>query len=341
MSSVWSAPSGVYIVAEIGLNHNGRIDQAFQLIDAAVGAGADAVKFQKRDVASLAIASVLDARDDRFPSMGLTYRQIREAHEITFSDFQALRDYAREKHIGFFVTPFDVPSLEFLDQLGVDRFKVASHGVTNLPLLREIAARNKPVLLSSGMCTIDELDQAVEIFTERGTDLALLHCVSSYPTLQEDARLDLISLYGQRYEIPVGYSGHEVGFRPTLFAVAAGAKLVERHITLDNKAEGFDHGLSLNPEDFKSMVSEIRAVRSMFAGGPKIVTEKERLTRDKYQVSMVARETIKKGEILTESRICFKNPGTGITPARAQQFYGRVARVEIAEDTVVQEDQLE
>lgn len=341
MSSAWDSPHGVYVVAEIGLNHNGKIEQALQLVDVAVEAGADAVKFQKRDVPSLATGDVLDAADLRFPSMGSTYREIRETHELSFSELELLKDYAASRNVDFFVTPFDIPSLEFLDRLGVDRFKVASHSVTNIPLLKEIGSRGKPVLLSSGMCSIEELDTAVRIFANLDIDLALLHCVSSYPTLPEDTRLDLIQTFLGRYGVRVGYSGHEIGFEPTLFAIAAGARLVERHITLDNDAEGFDHRLSLNPSDFRLLVSRIREIMHMFPGGPKVVTEKEKLTRDKYQVSMVSNGKIPKGEVLSKDKVIFKNPGTGIPPGRMHELVGRIARIDIPDDTLLSPDHFE
>lgn len=341
MNTAWNSPRGVYVVAEIGLNHNGDTEQAKQLIGVAADAGVDAVKFQKRDVDSLAIKSVLDNPDPRFPSFGATYREIRERHEFSAEEFLLLRNEAVSKGLTFFVTPFDIPSLQFLDLLEVDRYKVASHSVTNLPLLESIAKNGKPVLLSSGMCTLEELDRAVKIFQERGIDLALLHCVSSYPTLPEDTRLDLIQFYKNRYSIPVGYSGHEEGFSPTLYSVAAGAQLVERHITLDNSLEGFDHRLSVDPGDLHALVSEIRKIQSMFPGGPKLVTDKERLTRDKYQVSMVSLGRINKGDRLTPSSFTFKNPGTGIPPGEASQLLGRRARFDIDGDTILSKDQFE
>lgn len=336
--SVWKSKHNTYVVAEAGLNHNGDFDIACELVDIASWAGADAIKFQKRDVETLAVGSVLDSRDDRFPSLGSTYREIRERHEFDFLQFEKLKLRASQKGLDFFVTPFDLPSLGFLGDLGVDRIKVASHSVTNLPLLERIADGGKPVLLSSGMATQEELDSAVELFLAAHTDLAVLHCVSSYPTRDEDTRLDLIREFIQRYQVPVGYSGHEVGFQPTLFAVAAGASLVERHLTLDNEMEGFDHGLSLNPHDFREMVTQLRILEKMFPGGPKVVTEKELLTRQKYQVSMVSKIPISEGQVLTEAMVVYRNPGTGIPPASSSKLFGRAANRKIPADVVLSED---
>lgn len=334
--SVWQPSHEVFVVAEVGLNHNGRLENALALIDAAAEAGVQAVKFQKRDVETLATSAVLDSPDLRFPSLGKTYRELRETHEFGLEDFRELAERAKTRSLAFFVTPFDTTSLFFLEELGIDRYKVASHSVTNLPLLRAIANTRKPILLSTGMSSMSEVDAAVDILREGCEDLAMLHCVSSYPTEPLEARLDLIGALSERFKVPVGYSGHEIGFIPTLYAVAAGARIIERHLTLDNEMEGFDHQLSLNPEDFKAMVLEIRRIEKMFRGGPKEVTEKEKVTRDKYQVSMVSRSTILSEQVLSVNDVVFKNPGIGIAPGQMDLIIGKRAVRDIPADTILE-----
>lgn len=199
-------------IAEAGLNHNGDIHLALQLIDAAAQSGAAIVKFQKRHVEGLAVGSVLDAPDVRFPVFGKTYRQIREHLEFSWEEYVRLRDASHARGIRFMVTPFDAESVKFLERLNVPAYKIASHSVTNLPLLKLIAEIGKPVIMSTGMCSWDELDRAVEVFQKRKTPLVLLHCVSAYPTPPEAANLSLIPVLRSRYGLPIGFSGHELGF---------------------------------------------------------------------------------------------------------------------------------
>lgn len=341
MISAWGDGKSTYIIAEIGLNHNGSVESARRLIDGAAAAGAHAVKFQKRDVANLAIRSVLDAPDGRFPSLGRTYRELRERHEFSLETFMELRDQATQHGLEFFATPFDVTSVDFLEEVGVSRFKVASHGVTNLPLLERIVETKKPVLLSTGMAHLHEVDEAVSVLSRGTDDLALLHCVSSYPTNPGEARLDLIPFLSKHFGLSVGYSGHEKGFLPTLAAISVGARIVERHLTLDNEMEGFDHRLSLTPGDFADMVAAIREVESMFGEGPKVITDSERITREKYQVSMVSARNLTAGTILSEEDVSFKNPGTGLTPSQAKAYFGRAVALDIPEDTIILPEMLE
>ncbi|MDO8631201.1 MAG: N-acetylneuraminate synthase family protein, partial [Phycisphaerales bacterium] len=209
-----------FVIAEAGLNHNGELPLALELIDKAIEGGADAVKFQKRTVDVLAVADVLDAEDARFPSFGRTYRQIREHLEFDLDEYRELVAHAAKRGIPFLCTPFDVPALEFLERLALPGYKIASHSVTNLPLLERVAEVGKPVIMSTGMCTFEEIDRAVDVFTRRGTPLALMHCVSAYPTPMNQCNLRMVDALRDRYHVPVGYSGHELGYVPTLAAVA-------------------------------------------------------------------------------------------------------------------------
>jgi len=226
---------GCYVIAEVGLNHNGSVDVAKRLIDLAAIAEADAVKFQKRTVDKLAIGEVLDAKDDRFPEFGSTYRDVREYLEFGFDQYLDLKQYAEDKGLDFLVTSFDTDAVDFLEDVGVEAYKLASHSLTNIELLQYLAPIGKPIILSTGMAEIEEIQTAVDIFKQHKTPVFLLHCVSAYPTPLEDCNLQMINTLKEKFDLPVGYSGHELGYLPTISAVAMGAVVVERHYTLNNK----------------------------------------------------------------------------------------------------------
>lgn len=330
-----------YVIAEAGLNHNGSVDIAKALIDVAVIAGADAVKFQKRTVHTLAVKETLDAEDNRFPEFGRTYRQIREHHEFNIDQYRELKNYAESKAIDFFVTAFDPIAVDFLEDLGVDAYKLASHSATNLELLNYLAAVRKPTILSTGMADLDELDTAVEIFRKNSAPLILLHCVSSYPTPFNECNLAMMAVLRTRYDLPVGYSGHEIGYLPTVSAVSMGAQVVERHYTLDKSMTGFDHKMSLEPDELISMIRDIRALSDIKGPGVKEVSDTEWITRNKYHVSMASACDIKLGEKLTDAMVSYRNPGTGIPAKLARSILGKVAVMDIQSDVLLSTDMFE
>jgi sialic acid synthase SpsE len=329
------------VIAEIGLNHNGDYKLAQELVRAASKAGADVAKFQKRDVSSLAIKNVLNHRDDRFPSMGSTYREIRESHEFDFEEFTNIKSEVEAKNMEFLCTPFDHESVDFLEDLGVEAYKIASHSVTNLPLLRKIANTGKPVFMSSGMCTRSELNEAIGLLHQAGNELTLFHCISAYPQDVKDSNIRMINKLKQDYELPIGYSGHELGYAPTIAAVARGAVAVERHFTLDKSMEGFDHAISLEPPEFTEMVKMIRQVNKSLGDGEFRVLASEHEERKKYHVSMVAAERIPHGAILNEHMVTYKNPGTGIPPKLADTVLGKRTTEPIQKDTLIHQEMLE
>jgi len=326
------------VIAEIGLNHNGDYKLAQRLVRAASKAGADVAKFQKRDVDSLAIKNVLNHRDDRFPSMGSTYREIRESHEFDFEEFTNIKSEVEANNMEFLCTPFDHKSVEFLEDLGVDAYKIASHSVTNLPLLRTVAKTDKPIYISSGMCTQSELDEAIELLLQAGNEITLFHCISAYPQDVKDSNIRMLNTLDQKYNLPIGYSGHELGYAPTIAAVARGAVAVERHFTLDKSMEGFDHAISLEPREFTQMVKMIRQVSESLGDGEFRVLSSEHETRQKYHVSMVAAERIPHGTVLSEDMVTYKNPGSGIPPREADSVLGKRAIVSIEEDTLISQE---
>lgn len=330
-----------YIIAEAGLNHNGSLDLAKRLIDVATIAGADAVKFQKRTVDALAIKSVLDAPDDRFPEFGKTYREIREHLEFTLEQYRELKSYAESRGLDFMVTAFDTDAVDFLEELDVVKYKLASHSLTNLKLLDYLAQLQKPTVLSTGMANMDEIDRAVEIFSRHDSPLALLHCVSAYPTPLDECNLAMMDVLKERYGLSVGYSGHELGYLPTMVAVAMGAQLVERHYTLDKTMTGFDHRMSLGPDEFIAMVRDIRNVRKIQGTGQKEISDTEWITRRKYHVSMVSASAIPAGAVLSESMVAWRNPGTGISAKMAHTVFGKRAKQEIPADELLSIDMFE
>jgi sialic acid synthase SpsE len=327
-----------YVIAEAGLNHNGSVETAKQLIDLAVEAGADAVKFQKRTVDKLAIKATLDAPDDRFPEFGKTYREIREHLEFDMDQYKIIKKYTENKGLDFLCTAFDPEAADFLEKLGISIYKLASHSATNIELLEHLAKTGKQSIMSTGMAELEEIDTAVRIFEEHETPLLLLHCVSAYPTPIDECNLNMINVLKEKFDLPVGYSGHELGYLPTLTAVAMGAIAIERHYTLDNNMTGFDHKMSLNPEDFIAMVRDIRSIEKIKGTGEKNVSETEWITRHKYHVSMVSSQDILKGDELIVDMVSYRNPGTGIPAKDAHKIIGKNALQNIPADELLSLD---
>lgn len=332
-----------FLIAEIGLNHNGSLKIAKELIDAAKDAGCDAVKFQKRTVDQLAINSFLDTEDIRFPSFGKTYREVRKFVEFNEDQLAELKKYSESKNIPFFLTPFDLEAVKTVKNLGLEVVKSASHNLTFIPLMEDILKLNIPVIISTGMSTLEEVDRTIEMIKKSGVPFAILHCVSAYPTPAELVNLRLIDFLKERYQAPVGYSGHEehsTGSLATLSAVARGACIVERHITLDNLSEGFDHKISLNPKDLKDLISKIRIIDQMKGTGKKELLPEEKVKRDQQRVSFASKIKIPQGSVIDKSMIVFKGPGTGFATYEIDQVIGKKAKVDIDEDVLLTKDML-
>lgn len=330
-----------YIIAEAGLNHNGSVEIAKKLVDLAALAGCDAVKFQKRTVEKLAVKATLDAKDERFPAFGSTYREIREHLEFSFEEYKEIIEYTKTKNIDFMCTAFDTDAVDFLEKLGVKNYKLASHSLTNLELLEYLAKLKRNTILSTGMADIEEIDRAVNIFKKHNAPLSLMHCVSAYPTPFEQCNLNMMKVLKDRYQVTVGYSGHEIGYLPSVMAVTMGAELIERHYTLDKNMMGFDHKMSLGPDEIISMVRDIRLVPKIQGSGKKEVSETEWITRKKYHVSMASAKTISAGTTLTENMITWRNPGTGIPTKMAHTVLGKKAKREIPADELISVDMFE
>lgn len=274
----------VYVIAEIGLNHNGELDLAKRLIDVAAEAGCQAVKFQKR-TPELATPEHMKDVPRETPWGTMSYLDYRRRVELSRDDYLEIARYADLRGLDWFASPWDEPSVAFLDELDVPAFKVASASVTDVPLLRAIAATGKPVILSTGMSTLEEIDRAV--VTLGTSQLLLMHATSSYPMPAAEANLRTIDTLALRYPVPVGYSGHERGLQISLAAVALGAVAVERHITLDRAMWGSDHAASLEPQGLEHLVRDIRIIETAMGDGVKRVFPGEEAPKAKLRRVLV------------------------------------------------------
>ena len=320
-----------YIIAEIGVNHNGIPQLAFELIDVAVDAGADAVKFQKRKLDQIYPQKYLDNVNAGEKSLRYLLPILQQV-ELPDSTYHEIVAYCQKKGITFLCSPFDRESADFLETLNVPAFKVASADLTNLPLLDHLIKKGKPLILSTGMSRPDEVDFTVKYLKERGTQFALLHCNSTYPAAFEDINLRYMDQL-RKYDVPVGYSGHERGIAVSTVAAALGANILERHVTIDRAMDGPDHAASLEPQGFKKMVRDIHMVAlALGTGEEKFFSRGEILNRETLAKSLVAGQHIDSGEIITDEMITVKGPGLGLSPQRYPELLGRRAERAIAAD---------
>ena len=321
----------VVVIAEIGVNHNGSIDEAFALVNAARDAGADYVKFQTFKATSIATPSASLATYQRRNSELYDHsNQLQMLHrlELSFSEFRAIHTLCRDTNIGFISTAFDAVSLEFIKSLGVDFLKIPSGEITNFPLLVSVAKSNTPILMSTGMSTMNEVEDALAVLRKFSSAPPLvipMQCTSAYPAPMEDLNLGVIEHFGNRFKLPVGFSDHSAGIEAALAAVALGAVVIEKHFTLDRNALGPDHSASLEPASFRRMVDGIRNVESALGSRDKFVTPSEEENRKVARRSIVSARNIKKGETFTEENIAIKRPACGISPMRWDELIGRKA----------------
>ena len=332
-----------FVVAELGVNHNGDAETAKRLIDVAVSCRADAVKFQRRDIQAILTRAAREAPYENERSFGRTYGEHRVALELPDAAWPVLKAHAEEQGLIFFATPYDPGSADFLMALGVPCMKVASCDVTNLPLLRHVAGLGVPIVLSTGGCDKEELDQAVrELWRAKRQDFVLLNCTMAYPAPNEDSRLSLLGTYRRDYACLVGMSGHERGLAISVAAVALGACVIERHLTLDRTMRGPDHAASLEPEGFRRLVRDIRNVEAaMTYRGPKAVLPSERAARDRLRKSLASARAIPKGQAIERADLTVKGPGTGILPRGAESVVGRRALRAIPADVLIERAMVE
>lgn len=330
----------VFFIAEIGNNHNGDYFLARKTIEAAANADADAVKFQKRFIDEVFTKEMQERPQVKDQIYGKTYGEYRKSLELDEDEFCKLKKVSEDLGLIFFATPFDTKSVDFLERVGVDVYKISSFDVTNLPLLDYVARKEKPIILSVGMSDLAEVDEAVETILCHNNQLVLKHCVAIYPAPDELLNLNVISTLKERfYPLPVGYSGHEKDILPSLAAVVLGARSIERHFTLDKSLPGPDHGtVSLEPAEFKHMVDETRRLERVLGNAEKKLLDAEQKAREKHTKSLVTTQAVKKGAVFTKAMLTVKSPGHGLKPNRAADIIGKRAAVAIPKDTVIESD---
>jgi N,N'-diacetyllegionaminate synthase len=329
-----------FIIAEAGVNHNGSIEIAKKMIEVAKACGADAVKFQTFKAENV-ISKYAPKAEYQKQTTGETDSQLEMVKklELSFDDFIALKEYCDKLNIMFLATPFDFESIDFLDDLGLEIFKIPSGEITNLPYLEKIGKLGKKVILSTGMADLGEIEDALDILTSCGTkkeDITILHCNTEYPTPYEDVNLLAMLTIKEAFKVKVGYSDHTLGIEIPIAAVALGASVIEKHFTIDKNMEGPDHKASLEPHELKAMIDAIRNIEKALGNGIKKPSKSEIKNRDIVRKSIVAKREIKKGEIFTEDNITVKRPGTGISPMRWYEVLGKVASRDYKEDELIE-----
>ncbi len=328
-----------YIIGEIGINHNGEIDIAKKLIDEAVNAGANAVKFQKRSLNDLYRMEVLE--DPNIESQGLEILlDVLKKVELSDSDYREIVKYCNEKNITFLCTAWDIKSVDFLESLNVPAYKIASADLTNFPLIEYISKTKKPILVSTGMSTMEEIEKAVTFLKEKNVDFILLHSNSTYPAPVDSLNLSLIPYLEQKFHLPVGYSGHEQGIIPSVTAVILGAVVIERHITLDKTMDGIDQSSSLEYPEFVQLIKFIREAENSLGKPIKKMTRGEILQKEVLSKSLVCSFDIKEGEIFTENNLEVRGPAKGLSPQFFYEILGKKSKRSIKKGSYLQIDDL-
>lgn len=312
----------VYIIAEIGLNHQGDIKLAKKLIDAAGQAGSDCVKFQKRSLKDLYKKEILEKPGDQEQGLQYILSHVSKC-ELSEKDMAELAAYSSENGLDFICTPWDEPSLRFLNKLNIPAYKIGSPDMSNLLLIKHIIQLKKPVIISTGMSFLSEIEQLINFLNDNNAKYILLHCNSTYPAPYDDLNLNFIKTLQEKSRYAVGYSGHEPGIFISVAAVALGAKVIEKHITLDKNLPGPDHKASLEPEEFTEMVQEIRRTERALGSEVRYPSRGEFLNRENLSKSLVVSRNIKKGGILDFADIEVRSPGHGTSPLKMKSFIGQ------------------
>lgn len=329
-----------FIIAEAGVNHNGSIDIAYKLIDAAKDAGADAVKFQSFKADKLAKKTTAKAEyQKQTTDKSESQHEMLKKLELSEDDHKNLLDYCNEKQIMFLSTPFDAESLSFLNDLSIPIIKISSGDIDNIPFLRKIGALGKEVIFSSGISTIEEIDLALKTLISSGTkkeNITVLHCNSEYPTPFEDVNLKAMQTIKNTFNVKVGYSDHTKGIEVSVAAVALGAEVIEKHFTLDNTLEGADHKASLEPHELKNLVSSIRNIEKAIGSGVKEPSLSEIKNKFLARKSIIASHDIKKGELFSENNITIKRPGNGLSPIFWDSVIGKIATKDYNEEDFIE-----
>jgi len=329
----------IFIIAEAGVNHNGSLALAKKLIDVAARAGADAVKFQTFKAESLVSRSAAKADyQKKYTDKNETQLQMIKRLELSVKAHHELIKYCRTKKIMFLSSAFDMQSIELLADLGMKIFKIPSGEITNLPYLRRIGSLRKQVIMSTGMATLPEISEALNVLIKSGTrkqDITVLHCNTEYPTPMKDVNLSAMITIKQRLGIKVGYSDHTVGIEIPIAASALGASVIEKHFTLDKSLPGPDQAASLDPVELKEMIAAIRHLELAMGDGIKKVSASERKNMTVARKSIIAARDIAKGELFSEANLCVKRPGHGISPMKWDELMGKRAKRAFKQDDLI------
>ncbi|MFZ1985993.1 MAG: N-acetylneuraminate synthase family protein [Desulfatitalea sp.] len=327
-----------YIIAEVGSNHNGDMDLCKRLIDSAADAGAHAVKFQSWTESSLIAEEEYDRNTDysdkkkHFGSL----REMVKTYQLTTDQHREAQAHCRQRGIAFCSSPFAKAEVDLLEQLDVPFFKIASMDIVHLPLLKYVAAKQRPLVISTGMATLAEIEQAVETVRAEGNNqIVLLHCISIYPPEYETIHLNNMATLRNAFDVPVGFSDHSLGTSIPLAAIALGACLIEKHFTLDKDMPGWDHAISADPKELKTIVEEGRNIFAALGSNSRVVTAAELEKRKKFRRSLVARHALQKGHAIREEDIDAKRPGTGIAPDELAYTIGRKLVRDVRPDQVI------
>lgn len=324
----------ILIIAEAGVNHNGSLERAKEMALAAKKAGADIVKYQTA-VPEQVVSRFAEKADYQKQQTGSEESQLEMIKKIHFGfeEHRQLKEYCDEIGIRYLSTPFDLDSIDFLATLDMSVWKIPSGEITNLPYLEKVAALKKPLILSTGMSMLSEIEDALAVLEENGCeDVTLLHCNTEYPTPMEDVNLLAMRDLEEQFALPVGFSDHTLGIEADIAAAALGACVIEKHFTLDKTLEGPDHQASLEPDELEAMVCAIRNIEKALGTGEKHVTPSEAKNRPIARKSIVAKRAIKKGEVFTAENLTTKRPGDGISPMRWYDVLGKEASRDFAED---------
>ena len=329
-----------FIIAEAGVNHNGSVEIAKRMIEVAKECGADAIKFQTFKAEEVVSKYAPKAEYQKQTTGEIeSHLQMLKKLELSFDDFIVLKEYCDKLGIMFLSTPFDFESIDFLNSLGLEIFKIPSGEITNLPYLEKIGKLRKKVILSTGMADLGEIEDALDILTSCGTkkeDITILHCNTEYPTPYEDVNLLAMLTIKEAFKVKVGYSDHTLGIEVPIAAVALGASVIEKHFTLDRNMQGPDHKSSLETNELKAMVKAIRNVEKALGDGIKKPSPSEIKNKIIVRRSIVAKRNIKRGEIFNEENITVKRSATGISPMRWYEILGKTATRDYKEDEIIE-----
>lgn len=333
----------VYIIAEAGVNHDGSLERAKELVRIAKDSGCDCVKFQSFSADKIVTRKAKKAKYQikNTNNNDSQYAMLKKL-ELSKTEFFELKKYCDELKIDFLSTPFDEEAVDMLEELGVDTYKVSSGDITNKPLLQYIAAKGRKILLSTGMSTLEEVEKSVQWIEEVGnSDIVLFHCTSNYPASYDSVNMEAMLTLKHRFGYPVGYSDHTVGIEISLMSVAYGATVIEKHFTYNKEAGGPDHKASLNPIELKELVKSVRHIEAAMGTGDKVPSETEFSTREVARKSLVWKKNKNPGEIIKKDDICCKRPGNGIPPEKLDEFIGLRVTKKCEEDTLIKIEDFE